>query len=112
MMARLVRTIALIGLVALAMVAPALTAGTPKFQVDPSWPKTTLPNNWIFSQIGVFVDAQDHVWVDQRPGTLDARRSAPPPRRTSRCCFAAPPIIEFDQAGNVVHAWGGPGQGL
>jgi DNA-binding beta-propeller fold protein YncE len=28
------------------------------------------------------------------------------------CCIPAPPVIEFDQQGNVVHAWGGPGQGF
>jgi hypothetical protein len=49
-MARLVRNIALIGLIALAMGRPAFTAdpAIPKFQIDASWPKT-LPNqtaNW------------------------------------------------------------------
>ena len=29
-----------------------------------------------------------------------------PPRST--CCFAAPSVLEFDQAGNLVQAWGGP----
>ena len=27
------------------------------------------------------------------------------------CCRPAPPIIELDQSGNVVQAWGGPGDG-
>ena len=27
------------------------------------------------------------------------------------CCFAAPPVLEFDQAGNLVGHWGGPGPG-
>jgi DNA-binding beta-propeller fold protein YncE len=27
------------------------------------------------------------------------------------CCKVAPPIIEFDQTGNVVASWGGPGKG-
>ena len=27
------------------------------------------------------------------------------------CCVSAPPVIEFDQDGKVVQAWGGPGQG-
>ena len=27
------------------------------------------------------------------------------------CCRAAPPILEFDQAGNLLKAWGGPGEG-
>jgi DNA-binding beta-propeller fold protein YncE len=29
----------------------------------------------------------------------------------SKCCFAAPPILEFDQSGNLLRAWGGPGAG-
>ena len=50
--------------------APAFADDFPKFQVDPSWPKT-LPNNWIMGQAaGVAVDAQDHIWVIQRPLTL------------------------------------------
>ena len=114
-MARIIRSIALIGLVAAAigtaMVSPALTAGTPAFQVDSTFPKT-LPNNWIFGQIGgIFVDAQDHIWINQRPGTLDAREKRASTVPTVKCCVAAPPVVEFDQAGNVVQAWGGPGQG-
>src|SRR5437764_8320566 len=111
LMARLVRSIALIGLIALAMVQPALTAGTPNFQIDAAWPKT-LPHNWIFGQIGgIFVDAQDHVWINQRPGTLDAREKRGSTNPNVKCCVPAPPVVEFDAAGNVVQAWGGPGQG-
>jgi DNA-binding beta-propeller fold protein YncE len=29
----------------------------------------------------------------------------------AKCCIQAPAVIEFDPAGNVVQAWGGPGQG-
>src|SRR5207302_4169687 len=32
-----------------------------------------------------------------------------PPK--AACCKPAPPVIEFDQAGNIVQAWGGPGPG-
>ena len=42
-------------------------------QVDPSWP-LPLPNNWIIGTIGgITVDAQDHIWINQRPSALDAR---------------------------------------
>jgi hypothetical protein len=72
----------------------------PKFQVDPAWPK--IPNNWQLGQVAsVSIDAADHVWVLQRPGTLN-------PEEKSR---AAPPLLEFDAAGNFIQAWGGPGQG-
>src|SRR5262249_52151228 len=29
----------------------------------------------------------------------------------SSCCLPAPPVLEFDQTGNLVGYWGGPGQG-
>ena len=79
---------------------PSAAREFPRFQVDPAWPK--IPNNWQFGQVAsVSIDAQDHVWVLQRPGTL-------PPEEKPR---AAPPLLEFDAAGNFVQAWGGPGQG-
>jgi DNA-binding beta-propeller fold protein YncE len=28
--------------------------------------------------------------------------------RVSECCRPAPPVVAFDQGGNVVHSWGGP----
>lgn len=90
--------------------APAAEA--PNFQVEAAWPKP-LPNNWIMGQAaGVAVDAQDHVWVLQRPKTLtdDEKAAAFDPPRT-KCCRPAPPVMEFDQAGNLLRAWGGPGDG-
>lgn len=96
--------------------AEAQAGGTaisaPRFEVDPMWPKP-LPNGWYIGQaIGVWVDNQDHVWIIHRNDSLDPVEAAAdqnPP--TGECCKKAPPIIEFDQAGNVLHAWGGPGQG-
>jgi hypothetical protein len=92
--------------------AHAPAAETPRFEVDPFWPRP-LPNNWQIGQVaGVAVDAQDHVWIIQRPRSLtndEKGASLDPPR--SRCCIPAPPVIEFDAAGNVVRAWGGAGQG-
>jgi DNA-binding beta-propeller fold protein YncE len=104
--------LALAASLALAMIHPALTAEkTPSFKVDPSFPKE-LPHQWILGQIGgIFVDAQDHVWINQRPGTLDAREKRASTVSTVKCCVPAPPVIEFDQQGNVVQAWGGPGAG-
>ncbi len=55
--------------------ASAQAAEVPHFQVDPFWPKTLL-NNWIMGQAsGVAVDAQDHVWVIQRPRCGEFRRT-------------------------------------
>ena len=84
----------------------------PRFEVDPLWPKP-LPNKWILGQtIGVSVDAQDHVWIIHRAGSLEpgeVHATTNPP--TAQCCRPAPPILEFDAAGNLVGHWGGPGQG-
>src|SRR5437764_258581 len=94
------------------LLGAAQAADAPKFQVDPFWPKP-LPNNWIMgAAAGVAVDAQDHVWVVQRPKTLtddEKALSLSPPR--TRCCVAAPPVMEFDQEGNLVNAWGGKAEG-
>jgi DNA-binding beta-propeller fold protein YncE len=94
-------------------VAAGVDAKTvPQFQVDPFWPKP-LPNNWIVGQVaGVHVDKRDHVWIIHRPSSLSDREvgaaSNPP---ISKCCFPAPPVLEFDQEGNLVRSWGGPGAG-
>jgi hypothetical protein len=87
----------------------------PVFQVDPLWPKP-LPNHWILGSItGVAVDRQDHVWIVHRG--LDSMTVATEaglgtnPLTAETCCAPAPPVLEFDQAGNLVGHWGGPGQG-
>ena len=46
------------------------------------------------------------------PATLERKEiyaAANPPQ--SECCVPAPPVLEFDADGNLVKAWGGPGQG-
>jgi DNA-binding beta-propeller fold protein YncE len=84
----------------------------PTYAVDPLWPKP-LPNNWLMGMtIGVAVDAQDHVWIVHRADTLSPNEAAAeqnPP--TGSCCSKAPPVLEFDPAGNLVGHWGGPGDG-
>ena len=119
----LIGTSFLVLIVALAVGATLLEqrasaqAGTgvqaPMFEVDPLWPKP-LPNHWVTgSTIGVSVDSRDHIWVIHRQGSLNAGTeigaAADPP--TSECCFPAPNILEFDQEGNLVSSWGGPGDG-
>lgn len=91
---------------------PSDRSGAVAFAVDPYWPKP-LPNNWILGQVsGVAVDNRDHVWILQRPRSLtDDERGAALNPPVSRCCVPAPPVMEFDIEGNLVQAWGGPGQG-
>jgi len=72
-------------------------AGAVQYEADVSWPKP-LPNRWALGGLGgVCVDAQDHVLIlnrqDVNEGDLNGAR-------------LAPPIVEFDPAGNVVHSWG------
>jgi DNA-binding beta-propeller fold protein YncE len=81
--------------------------GVPHYVVDATWPKP-LPGKWILGQVsGVAVDAQDHVWIVHRPRTITAREAgavqSPP---LSECCIPAPAVVEFDQQGNVLRAWG------
>jgi DNA-binding beta-propeller fold protein YncE len=94
------------------VVANGNGGGLPQFQVDPFWPKP-LPSNWILGQVsGVAVDKRNHVWIVHRPGTLSERevgaQQNPP---YGKCCYAAPPVLVFDESGNLVRHWGGPGQG-
>jgi len=90
----------------------AAAVQAPRFEVDPLWPKP-LPNKWILGQtIGVSVDAQDNVWIIHRAGSLEPNEvhaTTNPP--IAQCCAPAPPILEFDSAGNLLKHWGGPGEG-
>jgi len=90
----------------------AAGAGTPKFAVDPYWPKP-LPGNWLLGQVaGIAVDKDDHIWIVHRPTTLvDDEKGALQNPPTTKCCTPAPPVLEFDVRGNLLRSWGGPGAG-
>ena len=105
--------------------APATAGAKPKFQtlqpdpnqpqykVDASWPQE-LPNHWIYGAIGgMAVDSQNHIWVLQRPKTLNATEigEAPSSPRHAMCCLPAPPVLEFDTEGKLLKSWGGPAKG-
>ena len=108
----------------------------PIFEVDPFWPGP-LPNHWVTgSTIGLSVDAQDNVWTIHRPGSVEdnfkaadivvgdargrddeaqpgaaATQGPATPQPIGKCCKVAPPVLVYDQAGNLVKSWGGPGAG-
>ncbi len=83
----------------------AATVLAPRFEVDPEWPKP-LPNHWVIGMmVGVSVDKNDHVWIVHRPRSLNAATEL------GGIVKAAPPVLEFDQAGNLINSWGGAGQG-
>jgi DNA-binding beta-propeller fold protein YncE len=91
----------------------ALQASPPTFEVDPLWPKP-LPNHWLLGSVtGVAVDARDHIWVVHRGyDSMTARTeigAATNPKTAEACCVPAPPVLQFDAAGNLVGHWGGPG---
>ncbi len=96
----LIATIAIAAMTAALATAGARKGPVPRFAVDPSWPKP-LPDRWVTGEIGgVCVDSKDHVFGVNR-GNLDDLEKI-----TDKT--AAPPVIEYDAAGNVVNAWGDP----
>jgi DNA-binding beta-propeller fold protein YncE len=93
---------------ALQRTALAQRTAAPIFRVDPIWPK--MPRQWILGQVaGLSIDARDHVWILQRPWSLANDEKAPNP--DAPCCHPAPPVMEFDAAGNYVQGWGGTADG-
>jgi hypothetical protein len=75
-------------------------ARLPRFELERGWLK--LPAKWRFGNTSaVSVDGQGHVWVLHRPRTLPDNLRA----------MAAPPVLEFDNAGNFIQGWGGTGVG-
>jgi DNA-binding beta-propeller fold protein YncE len=51
----------------------------------------------------VSIDERGHAWILQRPTTIRNDQKAKG--------MTAPPVLEFDEAGNFVQGWGGPGEG-
>ncbi len=95
------------GFARLAAAQAGATVQAPMFEVDPLWPKP-LPNHWVTgNNIGIAADAQDRIWMIHRVSGVGAQFKG----AGASCCTTAPPIMGFDQAGNLVGNWGGPGQG-
>ena len=92
----------------------------PVIQVDPTWPKmplpssddprtdpaylgevstaTGLPKPWVTGEVaGTCVDSRDHVFIVTRGNLISPETVEAVP---------SPPVIEFNQAGDVVNAWG------
>jgi DNA-binding beta-propeller fold protein YncE len=77
--------------------AAGQAGGAPQFQVDPTWPQ--LPGKWVLgTSINVSVDRRDHVWIIHRYRLVPAEQKE----------RAAPPVLEFDENGKFLQAWGGP----
>ena len=83
------------------LLAAALAAQSkaPAYAVDRSWPKP-FPDKWVIGGLGgLCVDAQDHVFLLNRQDVTEGDLNAGQ---------LAPPIIEIDSDGNLVHSWGDP----
>ena len=88
------------GLILLALVAlPRAQSKVPHFEFDPAFPQ--MPAGKVFGDVSsVTADSQNHIWVIHRPRTVMGDRSN-----------VLPPVVEFDQNGKFVNAWGGPASG-
>ena len=98
---RSLAAIAMAGMTALAMTTMAAQQKNepraPTFTVDPAWP--SIPNNWVLGEVtSIATDSRDHIWVLHVPGSIPESQRA----------NAAPPVLEFDQAGKLLTSWGGP----
>jgi len=98
---RSLAAIAMAGMTALAIATMAAQQKNepraPTFTVDPAWP--SIPNNWILGEVtSIATDSRDHIWVLHVPGSIPESQRA----------NAAPPVLEFDQAGKLLTSWGGP----
>ena len=95
-----------------AFAAPQAKNGGPRYVVDPFWPKD-LPENWTLGQVaGIAVDAKDNVWVLHRPRSLvDDEKGAQKTPPETRCCKAAPSVLQFAPDGRLLKSWGGPETG-
>jgi hypothetical protein len=81
--------------------------GVPQFEKDPAWPKVPSRYRMGFGSAATG-DDQGHVWILSRPKTLANPRST----AADQTSTPAPPVMEFDQAGNFIQGWGGEsGQG-
>ena len=90
----------------------------PSYRNVPLWPRPFADDSWVIGSVtSVTTDAQNHVWVSHRGNeSLEANErgmvAAPGGLPSSSvCCTAAPFILEYDTAGNLVSSWGGASTG-
>ena len=105
------RALAIVSFVLAGALAPYFAAaqqgakadGPPSFEPEPFWPKP-LPENWILGQVaGIAVAPDDHIWIIHRPATLlDDEKGAQASPPQTKCCKAAPAVMEFDADGNLL----------
>src|SRR3954465_12843913 len=84
-------------------------AQTPKLEVEPLWPKPfPVAEHWVPGSVsGVGAGGEDRLWVVHRGvDSLQNNEKGPTLEPwASSCCFAAPQVLAFDAAGNMVANW-------
>ncbi|MCX7282338.1 MAG: hypothetical protein NTX21_12605 [Alphaproteobacteria bacterium] len=92
-------------LTVLPVLAQNAPPGKPHYRADASWPQE-LPNKWIMGQVGgMAIDAQDHIWVLQRPKSAAADLLAAQTPPHGDCCVTTPALLEFDTKGALIKSW-------
>ena len=95
-------SVALFGAAGVRPAATPQTVEVPTFKVDQAWP--TVPENWVLGEVSaVAVDSRDHLWVLHRPHSVTPEQAS--------AGEVPPAVLEFDAAGTLVQAWGGPAPG-
>ena len=107
-----------VGVAALNRTAEA--QGAPAYRNVPLWPRPFVDDSWVIGSVtGVAVDAQNNVWVAHRGNESlegNERGLIPVPGGTGQvsssvCCMAAPFILQYNAAGNLIGSWGGASSG-
>jgi NHL repeat len=87
----------------------------PKYRVDPSWPKPLptmkddkgVSHPWVTGEVGATcLDSHDHIITTNRGFQRNGLLGGPLGPQEGVTSLPAPPVIEYDAAGNVVNAWG------
>jgi hypothetical protein len=84
----------------------------PHFEVDPLWPMP-LPNHWV---LGSTIGVSGSTPTITSGSSIAARRRSPQREaardKTGECCAGAPPVLEFDQAGNLLRHGADPAKAM
>lgn len=75
----------------------------PRFVVDPSWPQPG-PRHWVTDRL--VTQEMGATCADAKGNVVSLNRGNMQPIEKGFMLKAAPPVIEYDSAGNVVRAWG------
>jgi hypothetical protein len=85
----------------------------PRYKVDPFWPKPLpapkdangVPHQWVSGEVGGdCVDSHDHVFALNR--AFQKGEGGKLLSQEGTTSIPAPPVIEYDPAGNIVNSWG------